>query len=44
MKRKLKFEDQKKCLEAVPLKKNKINHLGKNKIGTDSLKNIIKNS
>ena len=31
MKRKLKFEDYKKCLEAAQIE-NKINHLEKNKI------------
>ena len=35
--KKLKFENYKNCLEAVPLK-NKINHLEKNKIDVCSLK------
>ena len=38
IKRKLKFEDYKNCLEATQLE-NKINHLDKNKIEVDSLKN-----
>ena len=36
IKRKLKFENYKCCLEAAQLK-NKINHLGKNKMDIDSL-------
>ena len=44
---KLKSEDYKNCLEAVQIE-NKINHLEKNKIDLDSLKNdhkeFIKNS
>ena len=43
IKRKLKFQNYKKCLEATQLE-NKINHLEKNKINIDSLKKIIKNS
>ena len=37
IKRKLKFEDYKNCLEAVQIK-NEINHLEKNKIEADSIK------
>ena len=37
IKRKLKFENYKTCLEATQLQ-NKINHLEKNKINIDSLK------
>ena len=37
IKRKLKFENYKSCLEATQLE-NKINHLEKNKIDTDSIK------
>ena len=40
MKRKLKFQDYKNCLEATQL--NKINHLEKNKINEDSLKKEYK--
>ena len=36
IKRKLKFEDYKNCLEATQLE-NKINHLEKNEIGADIL-------
>ena len=36
IKRKLKFENYKCCLEAAQ-HKNKINHLGKNKMDIDSL-------
>ena len=43
MKRKLKFENYKNCLEAAQLD-NKIKCLEKNKINIDSLKKIIKNS
>ena len=47
IKRKLKFENYKNCLEATQLE-NKINHLKKNKIGIDSLekdhKRFIKNN
>ena len=43
MKRKLKFENYKNCLEATQLE-NKINYLEKNKINVDSLKKIISNS
>ena len=42
IKRKLKFEDNKNCLEAAQFE-NKINHLEKNKIYADSLKEFIKN-
>ena len=38
IKKTLKFEDYKSCLEANQLE-NKINHLEKNKIDVDSLKN-----
>ena len=37
MKRRLKFEDYKNCLKAIQLE-NKMNHLEKNKIDVDSLK------
>ena len=37
IKRKLKFEDYKSCLEGTQLE-NKINHLEKNKIDVDSLR------
>ena len=40
MKRKLKFENYKNCLEATQLE-NKINHLGKNKVNIDSLQRRI---
>ena len=43
IKRKLKFENYKNCLEATQLE-NKINHLEKNQIDIDSIKKIIKNS
>ena len=43
IKRKLKFENYKNCLEATLLQ-NKINYLKKNKINRDSLKRIINNS
>ena len=43
IKRKLKFENYKNCLEATQLD-NKIEYLEKNKINIDSLKKIIKNS
>ena len=43
IKRKLKFENYKNCLEATQLE-NKTNHLEKNQIERDSLKKIIKNS
>ena len=42
IKRKLKFENYKNCLEATQLD-NKIKYLEKNKINIDSLKKIIKN-
>ena len=42
IKRKLKFENYKNCLEAIKLE-NKV-HLEKNKINIDSFKKIIKNS
>ena len=41
MKRKLKFQDYKNCLEVVQIE-NKINHLEKNKIDVASLKELIK--
>ena len=41
LKTKLNFENYKSCLEATQLE-NKINHLEKNKINIDSLKEIIK--
>ena len=37
IKRNLKFEDYKNCLEAIPLE-NKTNHLKKNETDADSLK------
>ena len=40
MKRKLKFENYKNCLEATQLE-NKINHLVKNKVNIDSLQRRI---
>ena len=47
IKRKLKFQDYKNCLEAAQIE-NKINHLEKNKIDVDCLKEdqkeFIKNS
>ena len=43
MKRKLKFENYKNCLEATQLE-NKINYLEKNKIHIDSIKEFIKNN
>ena len=43
MKRKLKFQDYKNCLEVAQIE-NKINHFEKNKIGVDSLKEFIKNN
>ena len=43
IKRKLKFENYKSCLEATQLN-NKIKYIEKNKIIIDSLKKIIKNS
>ena len=43
IKRKIKFENYKSCLEATHLK-NKINHLAKNKTDIDSLKKIINGS
>ena len=43
IKRKLKFEDYKNCLEAAQIK-NKINHLEKNKIDAFSVKEFIKNN
>ena len=41
IKRKRKFEDYKNCLELVQLD-NKINHLRKNKIDVDNLKEVHK--
>ena len=41
IKRKLKFQDYKNCLEAAQIE-NKINHLEKNKIDLDSPKEFIK--
>ena len=41
IKRKLKFENTKNCLEATQLD-NKMKYLEKNKINTDSHKKIIK--
>ena len=41
MKRKLKFQNYKKCVEA-PQIESKINHLERNKIDADSLKGFIK--
>ena len=43
IKRKLKCEDHKNCLEAAQFE-NKINHLQKNKIDVDSLKGFINNN
>ena len=43
MKKKLKFENYKNCLEATQLE-NKIKYLEKNTMNIDSLKKIIKNS
>ena len=43
IKRKLKFENCKNCLEVTKLE-NKISYLEKNKISIDSLKKIINNS
>ena len=43
IKRKLKFENYKNCLEATQLE-NEINYLEKNKVDIDSIKKIIKNS
>ena len=43
IKRTLKFENYKNCLEVTQLENN-INHLGKNKVGIDSIKKVIKNS
>ena len=43
MKRKLKFENYKNCLEAIQLE-NKTNYLEKNKINIDSLNKIVNNS
>ena len=43
IKRKLKFQDYKNCLEAT-LTEKKINHLEKTKIDEDSLKEFIKNN
>ena len=43
MKRKLKFENYKSCLEVTQLSR-KINHLEKNKINMHGLKTIIKSS
>ena len=43
VKRKLKFENYKKCLESNQLD-NKIKYLEKNKINIDSLKKVIKKS
>ena len=43
MKRKLKFENYKNCLEATEIE-NKINYLEKTKVNMHSLKKIIKNS
>ena len=43
IKRKLKFENYKNCLEATKLE-NKIKYLEKSKINKDNLKKIIKNS
>ena len=43
IKRKLKFENCKNCLEVTKLE-NKISYLEKNEISIDSLKKIIKNS
>ena len=43
IKRKLKFENYKSCLEVTQLE-NKINHLENNKINIDGLKKTVKNS
>ena len=43
IKRKLKFENYKHCLEATQLE-NKINHLEKNEIDVVVFKKLIKNS
>ena len=43
IKRKLKFENYKNCLEATQLE-NKTNYVEKNKVNIDSLRKIIKNS
>ena len=43
IKRKLKFEKYKNCLEATELE-NKINYLGKKKIDIDSIKEFIKSN
>ena len=43
IKRKLKYENYKNCLEATKLK-NEIKYLEKNKINIDSIKKIIMNS
>ena len=43
MKRKLKSENYKNCLEATQLE-NKINYLEKNKIDIDCIKELIKNN
>ena len=43
IKRKLKFENYKNCLEAIQLENN-MNHLEKNKTDIDNIEKIIKNS
>ena len=43
IKRKLKFENYKKCSEATQLE-NKVNYLQKNKFGINSIKELIKNN
>ena len=43
IKRKIKFENYKNCLEVTQLE-NKINYLEKNKINKDNLKKIINNT
>ena len=43
IKRKLRFENYKNCLEATELE-NKINHLERNKIDINSIKEFIKNN
>ena len=43
IKRKLKFENYKNCLEATQLG-NKINHLEKNQTNISSIKKVMKNS
>ena len=43
IKRKLKFQNYRNCLEATQFE-NKINHLEKNQTDIDSIKKIIKNS